>query len=289
MTGSPALIDAVVELAERARDCARDGAQESHVTLVVGINGPQGAGKSTMAAAVVARARAQGKTAVALSVDDFYLTRAEQLELAARHPGNRYLEHRGYPGTHDVALGTATLRALRAARAGDKVALPYYDKGAHRGRGDRPPRPAWPVIAGPVDLVLFEGWMLGFPLVDPGPADPALRVAARLVAGYRPWTEALDAFAHLEADDPSTIVGWRVEAERARRQAGAGALSDEQARDYIERFLPAYALWVPALRERPPAGGRRTSLRSPLALREALPSLWARLGPDRNPIEIVSR
>jgi len=287
MTGSLALIDAVVALAERARG--------GDATLVVGINGPQGGGKSTTAAAVVARARAQGRAAVALSIDDFYLTCAEQLAIAARHPGNRYFEHRGYPGTHDVALGTATLRALRAARAGDTIALPCYDKGAHRGRGDRLPRPTWPVIAGPVDLVVFEGWMLGFPLVDPGPADPALRVAAGFAAHYRTWVEQLDAFVHLEADDPATIVEWRIDAERVRRRASASALSDEEARDYIERFLPAYALWVPALREHPPTRSARRSLR-PLRVGRAampslqpLPSLWARLGPDRNPIEMESR
>ena len=76
-----------------------------------------------------------GHPALAISIDDFYLTHLEQRALAAAHPENPYLEHRGYPGTHDVGLGTAVLRALRASA--DPVEIPRYDKSAHAGRGDR--------------------------------------------------------------------------------------------------------------------------------------------------------
>ena len=266
---SPEVVDAVVALALRAA--------RPNETLVLGINGPQGAGKSTLAAAVVDRARAVGQVAVAVSIDDFYLTRAEQLALAAHHPGNRYLEHRGYPGTHDVALGARTIRALRSAGAGDAIALPRYDKGAHDGRGDRAHEAAWPRVTGPVDLVVFEGWMLGFPPVDAPDADADLAVAAGMLGAYEPWRREIDAFVHLEASDVADIVEWRVDAERARRSAGAPALSDEAARDYIARFLPAYGLWVPALRAHPPRrdGG-------------AIPSLWIRWSRDRGPAEIVA-
>jgi D-glycerate 3-kinase len=270
MSGSPTLIDAVFDLATRTR--------EPGTTLLLGINGPQGGGKSTTAAGVVQRARAAGLAAVALSIDDFYLTRDQQVDLASRHPGNRYLEHRGYPGTHDVALGVATLDALRTAHAGDEVALPVYDKGAHAGRGDRAARSAWPTVSGPIDLVVFEGWMLGFTPAEAEPDEPALQVAAAHLGAYAAWTERLDAFVHLEAEDLDAIVEWRIDAERARRNAGAAGLTDDDARDYIERFLPAYRLWVPALR----AGLRGRGGRP-------IPSLTVRLGRDRDPLEIATR
>lgn len=241
---------------------------------VVGIQGPQGCGKSTLAAAVVARARIAGIAAAAMSIDDVYLTHAEQRALAARHPGNRLLEHRGYPGTHDVALGAETLRALRAAGPGEVVALPTYDKSAHGGRGDRRPRDAWPTVTGPLDLVVLEGWMLGFPPLDgaalAGLADRDLAAAAALLPPYAGWTAELDAFVRLDPSDPHDVVRWRIDAERARRAAGAPTLTDDEARDYVERFLPAYALWEPLLRARPPSRSGAP-----------LPRIEVQLGPDR--------
>ena len=66
-----------------------------------------------------------GATAAAVSIDDFYLTHADQRATAAAHPGNLLLELRGNAGSHDVGLGTDTLRTLRAAVSpGDEVALP---------------------------------------------------------------------------------------------------------------------------------------------------------------------
>lgn len=83
--------------------------------------------------------------------------------VTARHAGNKLLTHRGNALTHDLDLGRATLSALRHATAAHaRVELPRYDKSAFSGRGDRFPRAQWRVIEGAVDVVLFEGWMLGF-------------------------------------------------------------------------------------------------------------------------------
>lgn len=37
---------------------------------------------------------------------------------------------------------------------------PRYDKSAFQGQGDRADPATWPAVEGPVDVVLFEGWML---------------------------------------------------------------------------------------------------------------------------------
>ena len=83
-------------------------------------------------------------------------------------------------------------------------------------------------------------------------ADPHLRAPNEYLDAYRAWHERLDAFVHLHVASLETIVRWRVESESARRRRGEPALSDEDARDYIERFLPAYRLWVPWLVAHPP-------------------------------------
>lgn len=220
----------------------------------IGINGPQGAGKSTLAGTLVEALSTRGLRGLAISIDDFYLTNADQRALAAAHPGNRYLEHRGYPGTHDVALGTATLGALAALGAGEVARVPVYDKSAHGGRGDRAPESDFVRVAGPLDYLLLEGWMLGFSPVAPDSlSDPDLGAPNELLAAYAPWTAELDVFIRLVPTSLDHVVAWRMDSERARRASGQVALSEEEARDYIERFLPAYRTYLPDLDARTPA------------------------------------
>lgn len=66
--------------------------------LLVGLNGVQGVGKTTLAAALAAALGARGVAVLVCSIDDFYLRRDEQAALAAAHPGNALVQHRGQPG-----------------------------------------------------------------------------------------------------------------------------------------------------------------------------------------------
>ena len=71
---------------------------------VVFVSAPQGCGKTTLCDALVELFRSKGKAGAALSYDDFYLTHAEQNEVAKTHENNRLLELRGNGGTHDLQL-----------------------------------------------------------------------------------------------------------------------------------------------------------------------------------------
>ena len=213
--------------------------------VFVGIQAPQGGGKTTLVSHVLALLSEAGLRATGVSIDDFYLTRSEQLALAAAHPGNRYLEHRGYPGTHDIDLGVSTLTALAGLGPGEteRVArVPVYDKSAHGGRGDRAPQDRWREIASPIDLVFVEGWMFGFTPVDEETIDdPFFIEPNRALANYDRWYRLLDAFVVLRATDPNFVLRWRVEAEERMAAQGKTALSRAAIEDYVLRFLPAYA------------------------------------------------
>ena len=193
---------------------------------------------------------AAGLTGTTVSVDDFYMTRAGQLAMADAHPGHPLLEHRGYPGTHDISLGDSTLAALRAGAG--PVAVPVYDKSAHGGRGDRLPETAWRVVTPPLDLVLVEGWMLGFEPVDEATLEsPWLVAPNRALAAYAAWHRWIDVWVVLRARDPEYVLTWRVEAEEKMKASGKPGLSRADIEDYIRRFLPAYRTWGGAPRATP--------------------------------------
>jgi D-glycerate 3-kinase len=211
--------------------------------LMVGIQAPQGSGKTTLVSHLLALLPRLGLGGTGVSIDDFYLTREDQTRLAARHSGNRYLEHRGYPGTHDVQLGAATLSSLR--RLGDAgaadVRVPVYDKSAHGGRGDRAPDTEWRTVSRPLDLVLVEGWMLGFtPVPEASLSDPGLIAPNRALSAYAEWHRLLDVFVVLRALESRYVIDWRVQAEEEMSARGRPALDRAAIDDYIRRFLPAY-------------------------------------------------
>lgn len=214
--------------------------------LMVGLSAPQGAGKSTLAGLWLPLLAAEGLRAVSVSVDDFYLRHDDQRRLAQANPDNPYLEHRGYPGTHDVALGTQTLDALRA---GAPVALPRYDKSAHGGRGDR--APTTEPVEGAVDVVLVDGWMLGFQAPAAPSADPHLAAVDAALPAYQAWHRSLDVMIAASAADPTDVLRWRTEAEDARRARGEAALSAAAIADYVRRFLPAYERYAPTVAQGP--------------------------------------
>ncbi len=218
--------------------------------VVIGIQAPQGSGKTTLVAQLLGLLPEFGLRGAGVSVDDFYLTRDQQLQLAAHHPGNEFLEHRGYPGTHDVALGERTLSALRrlgsapSAHASETARIPVYDKALHGGRGDRRPEADWRVVTGPLDLVFVEGWMLGFtPVPEASLQDPFLGPPNRALAEYDRWLRLIDAFVVLRAIDASFVLRWRVQAEEDMAAKGRPGLDRAAIEDYIRRFLPAYATY----------------------------------------------
>lgn len=184
--------------------------------LFVGLQGPQGIGKTTLTNSLEAALhnrsiepsdpnypdpseRKPARLAI-LSLDDFYHP-YEQLVLLASKPvsrprntkgspshsestilsPNKLLKGRGQPGTHDAALLHETLVELSQINSpltrstSEKpilqyasITLPRFDKSLHSGMGDRvPPDPDSPSLTGPIDIVVLEGWCMGFHPMPP--------------------------------------------------------------------------------------------------------------------------
>ncbi|UTW11594.1 hypothetical protein [Marinobacterium rhizophilum] len=124
--------------------------------LVVGLNGAQGAGKSTLFTLLeIALSEGFGLRVAGLSIDDLYKTRAERERLGAEiHP---LLRTRGVPGSHDVELGIALLQALKRGEHEAAGRIPVFDKSID----DRCPASVWREWPAGVDVVVLEGWCVG--------------------------------------------------------------------------------------------------------------------------------
>lgn len=217
-------------------------------TRVIGINGAQGTGKSTLAKLLQKLLRVDGVKVANLSIDDFYFSSANRQALAKSiHP---LLRSRGVPGTHDVSLAINTLETLKTMSEIESFALPHFDKAT-----DEPaPHDEWVSIAGPVDLVILEGWFVGAPPMEPDSltlnANPLESeedkelvwrqyVSEKLAVDYQPLFALLDELVLLKAPSFEQVYQWRSEQEqklRDRRGSGPGIMSDEELNRFIQHF-----------------------------------------------------
>ncbi|WP_329613270.1 nucleoside/nucleotide kinase family protein [Streptomyces brevispora] len=126
----------LIGLTARARRLALAGKRR-----VLGIAGPPGAGKSTLAGELV---DALGSLAVLVPMDGFHLAQAEleRLGRAAR---------KGAPDTFDAAGYAALLRRLRTPQPGTVVYAPAFDRALEQPVAGSVP------VAPDVPLVVTEG------------------------------------------------------------------------------------------------------------------------------------
>lgn len=224
--------------------------------IIVGVNGAQGTGKSTLALFLETLLNQHLQCHCArFSLDDIYLTRGERETKSKEiHP---LLLTRGVPGTHDIELGNRVLDELLAAGDNDVVPIPAFDK----SQDDRAPMAAWPLHRGEVKIILLEGWCVAA-VPEPEPerlqtpintleqledADGRWRqyVNAHLAGEYQQLFSRLDYLVMLRAPSMECILEWRTLQEQklaervAAHQNGAGAdriMTPQQ----IKRFIMHY-------------------------------------------------
>ena len=218
---------------------------------VVGINGCQGSGKSTLADYLCSAVSEQlDMKTVALSLDDFYLTKSERNELAKQvHP---LLATRGVPGTHDVELAISCIRHLQA---GEKTLITRFDKSID----DRVSQDQLSCIEEPVGLIVLEGWCLVALPPQPETLTPAINklekkedtdaiwrnyVNQALIDEYPALFNLADELIMLQAPSFDTVFNWRLEQEqklvkRLEKEGlsnHSGIMDEEQIRRFISYF-----------------------------------------------------
>jgi len=200
---------------------------------LIGISGAQGSGKSSLAAELARAFSQQGLRAAAVSLDDYYLSKAQRQSLAAQvHP---LLTQRGVPGTHNIHQAIADAQSVLAAQA---VSLPRFDKARDESVAALP--------AQQLDILIVEGWCLGVQMQTETELKHTVNaleasedatgqwrhyVNTQLAADYARYWQLLQPLIWLQAPDWHCVCQWRARQEQQLwQQHGAGMTEPELAR-----------------------------------------------------------
>lgn len=237
--------------------------------MIIGVNGGQGSGKSTLTDFMLRFLPLISDYRVAgVSIDDFYLTKAEREQRARLvHP---LLATRGVPGTHDSDRIGQLFHFVRQATSGE-MAVPRFDKAVD----DRLPQHQWLTLQAPLDILFLEGWCVGVPaqsqaaLTEPinelergEDPDGTWRsyVNQQLIEHYEPLWQQLDRLIFLAVPGFEQVLEWRTEQEQKLQQgldstaAATGVMSPQEIRRFVKFYerltrvalneLPKQSDWV---------------------------------------------
>lgn len=213
--------------------------------LIVGINGAQGTGKSTLARFLDLMLTQQSLRVANLSLDDFYLDITRRQKLARTiHP---LLATRGVPSTHDIDLAQQVMDTLADPESRGELLLPRFDKALD----DQKPRSLWDPVELPVDVVLLEGWFVGLrpqddklllsPInaleIDEDPDATWRTYVNKRLSEYQPLFRGIDYLIMLKAPSFDCVYRWRSVQEQklaAATSAGESKIMNPAA---LNRFI----------------------------------------------------
>jgi len=190
--------------------------------------------------------------------------------VASSYPHNKLLSGRGQPGTHDVLLGSKLLNELRTinepGNAGKSVQFPAFEKSLFGGEGDR--IEGGVTVNSPVDVVILEGWCVGFCPVQESEVDRRYEEPVADLQGildlksfekksileinsklwdYVDWWSFFDCFIQVKPPDAtpySFIYKWRLQQEHNMKAKNGGkGMSDEQVKSFVDRYIPGYVFF----------------------------------------------
>jgi D-glycerate 3-kinase len=114
-----------------------------------------------------------------------------------------------------------------------------------------------------VQVVIFEGWCVGFRSLSPAEVSSKYSAPSRTLAchaldhlqfvngkleAYDAITNLFDAFIHIDAENTEWVYDWRVEQEAMLRAQRGTGMSEEQVIRFVDAYYPAYELFTDNLR-----------------------------------------
>ncbi|OAK99748.1 P-loop containing nucleoside triphosphate hydrolase protein [Phaeosphaeriaceae sp. SRC1lsM3a] len=252
----------------------RNQHEKSSEPIILGISGLQGSGKSTWASKIVELLTSQHNLhTITISLDDLYKKHDDLIAQRDQDLNNKLYRTRGQPGTHEEQLAATFFKDLRSYRGENELRIPSFDKSKYIGEGDRAPSSEWPTIKRKPDVVVFEGWCVGFQPVSASAVEekhklalagklpintPAQHELAHLLdvnSNLKRYCDAFmgpqhfDFFVHIDTNDLRNVYTWRLQQEHKMIEGKGSGMSDEQVRAFIDGYMPSYEIYLDRLRE----------------------------------------
>ena len=189
----------------------------------IGLAGGQGTGKTTISSLIKIILIKYFKLKVfKISIDDFYKTRRERLNLSKRiHP---MLLTRGVPGTHDINMMLNFFKKAKSKKF-KRLKLPTFNKAID----DRFKKKKWYDLKEKPDVIIFEGWCVGALSEKSTTLKKTINsmertkdkkyiwrnyVNRQLKSKYKDLYSQLNCLIYLKAKNFSLLQKWRLKQER---------------------------------------------------------------------------
>jgi len=206
------------------------------------INGAQGSGKSTLSEYLKAYLESQGIATEIVSLDDFYLSKAQRAERAIQY--HTLFKVRGVPGTHDT---TFAIEQVKRFKNSEDFILPRFNKAT-----DEPYSSAnWLKCTNKPKVLIFEGWCLGLMPQSAAQLNRPVnnleatkdsnwvyrdRVNQFLADDYQALFALFDKLVFLNAQSFDRVYSWRLQQEHQLINRAGTGMSDEEVTAFIQYF-----------------------------------------------------
>ena len=220
-------------------------------TVIVGIQGGQGTGKSTLSSFLKDELKKEGYKVQAFSIDDFYKTNEERQKLRQKYKNNPFYQiSRGLPGTHRVDF---LLKTLKLIKQGRNFEIPVFDKSLHNAQGDVLKKTI--KVKGRQDFILFEGWCVGISSASAEELkkiceknkialkniDPTLKyskVVLNFAKKYKPLWKFMDLMIMMKPSSAELHKKWRLQQERELKKKKGRGMDKQKVFEFVDIFLP---------------------------------------------------
>jgi len=220
---------------------------------IIGIQGPQGVGKTVFATLAKAFLKAAGYRVETISVDDFYKSNDERLKISKKHIKNPFYQiSRGMPGTHNHEL---LFKTLKKAKAAENFCIPRFDKSLISGRGDIARDETR--INEQLHFLILEGWCINMPARENkflssvkknryvndifnkiDPKQEYFKLVLKYVEKYQKIWHILDSNTFIFAKNASWTTNWRKEQEKKLIALRGQGMSDKEVNKFVKPFIP---------------------------------------------------
>jgi len=213
-------------------------------TIVIGLTGGQGTGKSTISniLKIILKEFYKLETII-FSIDDFYKTFHDR-KIMSKKIDTLFLT-RGVPGTHDTKMLFQCMKNLKNYKF-KKLIIPKFDKSID----DRSSKNKWLKVKKKPNIVIFEGWCVGataqknkdlnFPINKLEKHNDKKKIWRKKVnlelkQNYKKIFDLIDKLIYLKVPGFKYVLKWRLLQEKKLRTTSKGkkTMSDKEVENFV--------------------------------------------------------